>query len=125
MKNTEKDKSLKAFFYRTKSGSEPVRDVLFELDREDRRIVGTDIKDVEFAWPIGLPLCRKIATLWEVRSHISGSRIFRVLFGIDGQIMVLLHAFVKKAQKTPKKDVETAESRWKDYQNRKGKRDPR
>jgi hypothetical protein len=26
------------------------------LPAEDRKIVGEDIKDVEFAWPIGMPL---------------------------------------------------------------------
>ena len=119
MQGNDKNKTLKAFFYRTPGGTEPVRDVLLELDRDDRRVVGTDIKDVEFAWPIGMPLCRKVASLWEVRSRISGGRIFRVLFGVDGRVMVLLHAFVKKTQKTPKNDIETAESRWKDYQSRK------
>jgi len=48
--------------------------------------------------------------LWEVRSHLEG-RIARVLFNvIDGQ-MVLLHAFIKKAQKTPRSELDTARAR--------------
>jgi hypothetical protein len=43
------------------SGREPVREWLKELSRDDRKIVGEDIKDVEFSWPIGMPLCRAMA----------------------------------------------------------------
>ncbi|WP_435548131.1 type II toxin-antitoxin system RelE/ParE family toxin [Desulfobacterium sp. N47] len=44
------------------------------------------------------------------RSHLEG-RIARVLFTvIEGQ-MVLLHAFIKKAQKTPRSELDTARAR--------------
>lgn len=119
MVKDQKNKTLKAFFYCTEGGSEPVPDVLMKLDREDRRTVGTDVKDVEFSWPIGLPLCRKVSSFWEVRSSLQNGRIFRVLFQVDGQNMVLLHGFIKKSQKTPKKEINTAETRWKDYGKRK------
>ncbi len=57
------------------------------------------------------PLVRKMEKdLWEVRSHLEG-RIARVLFTvIEGQ-MVLLHAFIKKAQKTPRSELDTARAR--------------
>ena len=42
-------KQLPARFYRLDSGREPVREWLKELDPDDRRIVGEDIKDVEFS----------------------------------------------------------------------------
>jgi phage-related protein len=72
-------------------------------------------KDVEFSWPIGMPLCRALGKgLWEVRSDLTRGRIARVLFCIhDGQ-MVLLHAFVKKTQKTPDADLELAIKRKKE-----------
>ena len=41
-------KRLPAHFYRLASGREPVREWLKALDRADRRIVGEDIKDVEY-----------------------------------------------------------------------------
>jgi hypothetical protein len=47
-------KQLPAFFYALPSGREPVREWLKDLSADDRRIVGEDIKDVEFAWPIGM-----------------------------------------------------------------------
>jgi hypothetical protein len=76
-------KKLPAAFYQLSSGREPVRDWLKALSTEDRKIVGEDIKDVEFSWPIGMPLCRAMGKgLWEVRSDLTGSRIARVLFCI-------------------------------------------
>ena len=63
---------------------------------DDRKIVGEDIKDVEFSWPIGMPLCRSLGDgLWEVRSGLTQGRIARVLFCVLQGRMVLLHAFVK------------------------------
>jgi hypothetical protein len=53
-------KRLPAAFYALPSGREPVREWLKNLDRDDRKIVGEDIKDVEFSWPIGMPLCRSL-----------------------------------------------------------------
>ena len=38
---------------------------------------------------------------WEVRSDLPRGRIGRVLFCVSRGRMVLLHAFVKKTQKTP------------------------
>jgi len=65
-------KRLPARFYRLDSRREPVREWLKKLVPEDRKIVGEDIKDVEFAWPIGMPLVRALGDgLWEVRSNLT------------------------------------------------------
>lgn len=102
---------LSVKFFRTEGGKEPVREFLRELSQEDRRVIGTDIKEVQFGWPLGMPLVRKMAKdLWEVRSHLEG-RIARVLFTVKGQDMILLHAFIKKTQKTPPSELETAKAR--------------
>ena len=102
-------KRLPARFYRTDSGREPVRDWLLSLDPADRKIIGEDIKDVEFSWPIGLPLVRSLRhDIWEVRSNLAGGRIARVLFSIESECIVLLHGFMKKTQKTPRQEIETA-----------------
>ena len=50
-------KKLPAFFFKLESGREPVRDFLLKLNKEDRYIVGCDIKTVELGWPIGMPKC--------------------------------------------------------------------
>jgi phage-related protein len=112
-------KRLPARFFRAEGGKEPVKDWLKTLDREDCRIIGNDIKDVEFSFPIGLPLCRQLSgykDLWEVRSKITGGRIARVIFYISQGNMILLHGFIKKSQKTPKKEIELALKRKKEHE---------
>ncbi len=66
---------------------------------------------VELGWPIGMPYCRPLGNgLWEVRSDVP-SGIARVIFTILGGEMVLLHGFLKKAQKTPPQDLDLAMKR--------------
>ncbi len=108
-------KKLPAAFYRSPGGTEPVREWLLELIPEDRRIVGQDVATVEFGWPVGMPVCRELGDgLWEVRSHLSGGKIGRVVFCITSGHMVLLHGFVKKTQKTPDKERNLALKRMKE-----------
>jgi len=54
------DFHLKVVFFRTKNGNEPARIWLKSLRKEDRKIIGEDIKTVQFSWPQGMPLVRKI-----------------------------------------------------------------
>jgi phage-related protein len=108
-------KRLPAVFYRLPSGREPVREWLKGLDDTDRKIIGEDIKDIEFDWPIGMPLCRSVGEgLWEIRSNITQGRISRVLFCVHKGQMLLLHAFIKKTRKTPLGDLDLASKRMKD-----------
>ncbi len=105
-------KRLPAYFYRTDGGREPVREWLQGLKPADRKIVGEDIKDVEFSWPIGMALVRSLGReLWEVRSSLTGRKIARVIFCVDESRMVLLHGFIKKSQKTPQRDLALALNR--------------
>ena len=105
---------LTVVFYKTEAGNEPVREWLKSLKREDRKTIGEDIKTAQFGWPLGMPLIRKLESgLWEVRSNISQG-IARTLFTVAGQLMVLLHGFVKKSQKTPQSELRTARQRLAD-----------
>ncbi|GAB6054118.1 type II toxin-antitoxin system RelE/ParE family toxin [Magnetospira thiophila] len=101
-------KRIQAVFFRSESGTEPVRDWLKALDKEDRFRIGTDIKTVEFGWPIGMPTCKPMKNgVFEVRTSL-GNRIARVLFCIVEGRMVLLHGFIKKTQKAPQSDLDLA-----------------
>jgi len=116
----QKRKILPAAFYRTATGAEPVRKWLKALSRDDKRIVGTDIATVEFGWPVGMPTCRPLASrrgLWEVRSSLTHNRIARVLFFVYRGQMVVLHAFIKKTQETPKEDLDLAVKRQKEVES--------
>ena len=105
-------KKLPTRFYRNTNGHEPVREWLKRLAQNERQAIGRDIQKVEFGWPLGLPICRALGQgLWEVRSELPSQRIARVLFClVEGQ-MILLHGFIKKTQKTPKRDLELARAR--------------
>jgi len=103
-------------FYRSSSGNEPVRDFLLAMAEEDRKAIGSDIKTVQFGWPLGMPLVRKLSKdLWEVRSDIANG-IARVLFTVRGSQMLLLHALVKKTNKLPTPDIQTARARLRNYE---------
>lgn len=106
---------LTVVFYRTETGNEPVRDWLKGLSREDKRKIGEDIKTAQLGWPLGMPLIRKIQKdLWEVRTTLD-SGIARVFFTVDGEYMILLHGFIKKSQKTPQHELNTALVRLRNY----------
>ena len=45
---SQDSKKLTVHFYRNLNGKEPVREWLLALDREDCKVVGIDIKTVEF-----------------------------------------------------------------------------
>jgi len=99
-------------FFLTESGNEPVREWLKDMEKEDKKQIGEDIMLVQFRWPLGMPLVRKMETdIWEVRSKLSNGNISRVFFTIKNGVMTLLHGIIKKSQKTPKKDIDLARSR--------------
>lgn len=104
---------LLVFFFKSESGTEPVRDWLKDLQVIERKAIGEDIKTVQFGWPLGMPLVRKMSKdLWEVRIHLQ-TRIARVLFTVNGSTMVLLHGFIKKSSSTPADDLALAKNRLK------------
>ena len=106
------DSILRVVFFRINAGREPVREWLRSLDSADRKTIGEDIKLVEFGWPLGMPLVRKIESdLWEVRSHLTRRRIARVLFTVQGYQMALLHGLIKKSQKIQQHDLNLARNR--------------
>ncbi len=107
---------LQVVFYQSENKKEPVREWLKSLSQGEKKLLGEAIKTVQFSYPIGMPLVRKMSPdLWEVRVNLS-DKIARVLFTIKNQKMILLHGFIKKSQKTPNKELEIAEVRLKNLQ---------
>ena len=109
MTEEQSQKRVPAQFYQNENGAEPVRDWLKDLDKEDRKSIGIDIKTVEFGWPIGMPTCKPMGDgLFEVRTNLSNRRIARVLFCLFEGEMILLNGFIKKTEKTPKQELALA-----------------
>lgn len=108
-------KGLTIHFYQTSAGNEPVREWLRDLPRDDKKIIGEDIKTVQLGWPLGMPLVKNLGNgLWEVRSNLSNKTISRVIFFMHKKTIILLHGFIKKMQKTPTKDIDIALKRMKE-----------
>lgn len=98
-------------FFRTGEGREPVREWLKALPKQERKVIGDEIRTVQFGWPVGMPLVRKLGEgLWEVRVNLP-NRIARVLFTVTDRQAVLLHGFIKKSRKTPAADLALAKRR--------------
>ena len=105
-------------FYATELGAEPVREWLKLLPAVDRKVIGEDMKTVQFGWPLGMPIVRSMGGgIWEVRIRLE-NRIARVLFVLDGSTMVLLHGFIKKTQATSLSDLDLAKDRLKQLRRR-------
>ena len=102
---------LSVRFFRTATDNEPVREWLKELEAQDRKTIGEDVKTVQIGWPLGMPLVRKMTKdLWEIRVHLH-RRSARILFTVVGDDLVLLHGFIKKSQETPQGDLDLAKDR--------------
>jgi phage-related protein len=114
-------KRFPALFFRTAAGNEPVREWFQGLPVADRRILGRDLLTLELGWPVGMPLARSLGGgLWELRSNLSGGRTARVVFFVVQGQPVLVHAFIKKTQKTPKEDLELARGRKREWEKAHG-----
>ncbi len=109
------ERPWRVIFFKSESGHEPVREWLKGLPVEDRKIIGTDILTVQYAWPLGKPLVDHLTDgIWEVRSRLN-NRIARTLFAVIDQEIVLLHGFIKKTQRTPQNELLLAIQRRKQY----------
>lgn len=114
----ERETPFNVVFYETQQGTQPCRDFLLALAKDDRREVGADIFAAQKGFPLGLPLCRKMGKdLWEIRSTVSDG-ICRVFFTVDCDTIILLHGFKKKSDRTPLKEIGIGKKRLKDYKER-------
>jgi phage-related protein len=76
-------------------GHEPVREWLLSLEASARREIGSDIRRVQWRWPIGKPLVEGLGGgLYEVRTFHRGNS-YRVFFCIDARDMILLQGILK------------------------------
>ena len=98
-------------FYKTAAGNEPVLEWLRNLEPAYRKIIGDDLKTIQFGFPDEIPpkLCKSLGKgLIECRSDLPGRNIARIIFCVNGSEIVTLHAFIKKEQKTKPQHIELA-----------------
>ena len=72
----EHPRKIPVVFYRTRGGTEVVRDWLRDLDEADRNAIGMDLMRIQYRWPVGMPLCRALGDgLWEARCRATVSPV--------------------------------------------------
>ena len=107
-------------FYTTELGAAPVRQYLDELSPgEFARIARVLLLLEEFGVALRMPHAQKLESsdLWELR--VRGNIQHRIFYvAIHGRRLLLLHAFTKKSQRAPVREIRTAEQRLKDYLER-------
>jgi len=106
--------------FTTTAGEEVVADFLDSLPRKHRAKAIWEIELLSMHGSrLTLPYVRHIdGELWELRIKF-GSDISRIFYFIPVKNrIVLLHGFVKKTDKTPPGEIETARKRMLDYKER-------
>ena len=110
-------------FYTDKDGKKPVLDYLRELAKKndkDSRIKATKIRDYirilkEYGTTIGEPYIKHIdGDIWELRPIRD-----RIIFAEwTGSSFLLISQFVKKTQKTPRREIDKAKRLLEEYRER-------
>ena len=113
----------KIIFYRDLKGNEPVFQYIQELSSKtskDSRINVTKIHDYintlkTYGTSAGEPYMKHLEEdIWELRPI--RNRILFAAYTDDG--FILLHHFLKKTQKTPKREIERAKNELEDFRER-------
>lgn len=103
-------------FYLDAKGNSPVEDLISEQDAKTKakllRII--DLLE-EFGLQIPNTWVEKLNDVWELKERIGTERYRILYFAHTGKKFILLHAFIKKTQKTPKDEILIAEHRRTDY----------
>ncbi len=111
-------------FYKTKAGDCPVQEYLDNLIMKQAEKVYWVLKLIQELEIVPTEYLKKLTgtdDIYEVRIQ-QGNNIFRLLGFFDGNSLIILnHAFTKKTRKTPKKEIDLAEQRKRDYHERKDK----
>ncbi|MBP3603336.1 MAG: type II toxin-antitoxin system RelE/ParE family toxin [Lachnospiraceae bacterium] len=110
-------------FYEDLNGNKPVEKFLLQLDKKMRaKVLGLLEILQENGYQLREPYSKHLEDgIFELRGKF-GSDISRVLYFFynNGEI-ILTNGFIKKTNKTPRNEIETAKKRRMDFGNRRGK----
>lgn len=106
--------SWKVKFFQTSRGGYPVKEFIEEQDEATYAKILHSIELLENHGPFLKPPYSKklVDKVYELR--ITGSVAVRILYTIFSNEFHLLHAFKKKTQKTPSKEIKTALDRMRE-----------
>jgi len=108
-------------FYGTTAGKCPVEEFLDSLSGKAAQKATWVLQLIEELDTIPEQYLKKLTSdIWECRIQFGGNT-FRVLCFFDGPEVVLTHGFQKKTRKTPRNEIEKAETYRTDYLQRRKK----
>ena len=108
-------------FYQDSQGNIPVQDFICKQSAKVEAKIYRHIDLLQdFGLSLGQPYVEKLvgSDVWELKIRHS-SNYYRILyFASSGRRFVLLHAFLKKTDRTPKSEIKIAQDRLFDYEAR-------
>jgi len=111
-------------FYRTANGKCPIQDFLDSLSAKAARKATWVLRLLEDLDTVPSAYFKKLMgteEIWECRI-VFGSNAYRIFcFFAGNSVVVLTHGFVKKSQKTPKGEIEKAQTYRRDFLKRRKK----
>lgn len=111
-------------FYRTPSGQCPVEEFLDSLSGKQAQKVVWVLRLVDELESVPAQYLKKLGGtegIWEVRAQHGGDA-FRVLgFFEPPEILVLTNGFAKKSEKLPRREIDVAETRRREYLGRRAR----
>lgn len=111
---------MELVFFNTSAGRSPVIDAIRELDAPSRAKVGAFLQTLEEQGrKLREPHVKSLSDgLMELRVPIGHGQYRVFYFFASSEFIVLLHAFQKKSQKAPLKELDLAYKRMKDWKRR-------
>lgn len=108
-------------FYNKADGTEPAKDFILSVDKKMKaKILKTIVMLQNNGVDLRMPYSEHLEDgIFEIRAKV-GSDISRVLyFFVIGHKIILTNGFIKKTQKSPKREIEKAKQYRKEYLSRK------
>lgn len=108
-------------FYETSDGQAPAKDFLLSLDYDMRAKMIRTLEMLQKNGPaLREPQSKELEDgIFELRAQF-GSNISRLLYFYDeGKLVLLTNGFIKKTQRTPRKEIDLAKAYRADYLARK------
>lgn len=107
-------------YYLTSVGDNPVKEFIDSLSKKQKAKIFRIFQYMQgYGLQVPLPHIKKLTgtPLWEIR--ILGQDNIRIIYVVPQKDTVLvLHGFIKKRQKIPSKEIDTALNRFKEWQTR-------
>ena len=102
------------------NGSSPLVEFIEQQSNRNQAKIYAELDDMtEFGlMPRGDKLKHLEDKLWELRFRGEGLHFRLIYFAYTGRKIVILHGFCKKTRKTPRRELNTARSRYHDYLER-------